>query len=264
MKARKNQQNELKQQLRALFKDDPSFVCNLFEENIKEIVEERIKNIRQDLKREVINEILEEMSFVTNDDVDRVRNSVQDLYEITEKIETKLIEQEGGVIITNVDSVENFRALCEDENSNICKQLDEFRAENEDELDLTYKKVGRKALRFNISTIASNGVKNPRKDLEKKLRKNMKEKYNSVVQNLKKGRTEKYFMKPNKSFIARKKGQLVYNLVEKIKKEHGDCEISWKNGHIILDGVSVDFVRSPGMLSAISSYCSSEVATWQQ
>ena len=57
-------------------------------------------------------------------------------------------------------------------------------------------------------------------------------------------------MKANRSFIQRKKGQLIYKLVEKIRNEVGECKISWKNGQIQLNGKQVHFIRAPTMILA--------------
>ena len=54
--------------------------------------------------------------------------------------------------------------------------------------------------------------------------------------------------------IQRKKGQAIYKLVEKIKKEEGECRISWKNGQIQLNGESVTFIRSPEVILANVSW----------
>ena len=62
-------------------------------------------------------------------------------------------------------------------------------------------------------------------------------------------------MKGNKTYIQRKKGQCIYSsLVENIKSESGECNISWKYGHIYLNGEIVEFVRSTrGILALVKA-----------
>ena len=164
--------------------------------------------------------------------------------QITEQLENKFVAQENGLIITNVDSVAEFRAVIEDEKSSISKELKELN-ENNETVEFDIHQVGKKTVRLNISTISQTGVKGHCFELEDKLRKKMKDKYNSILKDFTKKRGKSFFIKANKSFIQRKKGQITYKLVEKIRKEEGECKIGWKNGQIQLNGESVRFFRTP-------------------
>mmetsp|Transcript_7061 Transcript_7061/g.9228 ORF Transcript_7061/g.9228 Transcript_7061/m.9228 type:complete len:92 (-) Transcript_7061:86-361(-) len=84
----------------------------------------------------------------------------------------------------------------------------------------------------------------------------MKEKYDSKIYDLKEERTGKvYFMKANESFIQRGKGQLIYRLVDHIKKAEGNCKISWVNGDLYLNESNVRSDRFPGaIISSVTGW----------
>ena len=214
---------------------------------------------------------MEGFDFVQSHDVvfSKMKASVQELYGITERIENNQRKQDG-LIISNVDSIEEFTSMCDNEHSNINEEIKKITPENET-LELHCRKVGTKVIQLNLSSSSGSGLKK----LEIKLRQAMKEKYNSKIYDLKEERSGKkvYFMKANKSFIQRKKGQLIYKLVDRIKQTGRDCKISWVSGQLFLNESKVKFVRSPGTMYASvtdwdeeheeDSYFS-EVVSWKQ
>jgi len=189
----------------------------LFEEKIQKIVEERVETIIDEIRSAVIAEIYCE--FSRQDEVKILSKEIQDLYSITERLETKLNVQNDGIIITNVNSVEEIKLICDNESSAIQEEIKNIVDEH---VEFSFEKIGKTAGRMNVLTQSPAGIKMKSPSLENKLRRAMKEKYGSVIQNLEDKR-KKYFMKPNKTYIQRKKGQCIYELVEKLKSESGQA-----------------------------------------
>ena len=72
-----------------------------------------------------------------------MKKDIEYIYSITEQLENKFVAQENGLIITNVDSVAEFRAVIEDEKSSISKELKELN-ENNETVEFDIHQVGKK------------------------------------------------------------------------------------------------------------------------
>ena len=124
---------------------------------------------------------MEGFDFVKSHDFvfSEMKALVQELYGITERIENNQRKQDG-LIISNVDSIEEFTSMCDNEHPNINEEIKKITPENET-LELHCRKVGTKAIRLNLSSSSGSGLNK----FETKIRQAMKRKYNSNIYDLK-------------------------------------------------------------------------------